>query len=166
MDYVRYIDRTRDYYLSQGYEKPYAWAEFDEVPFARLNKPLSDCRVALVSTSDIAVKGDDDKDEDELADRLFVGNVYSIATDTPPEQLCSHQEHYDIHATTLDDPNSYYPVTRLQEAAEAGLIGGVAARGHGVYTSYSHRRTLETDAPEVLRRCLEDGADAVVLTPV
>lgn len=166
MDHVRYIDRTRDYYLSQGYEKSYEWAHFEEVPFARLKKPLSECRIALVSTSDVAVKGDEDKEEGELAERLFVGNVYSIPTNTPADQLYSHQQHYDAYATTLDDPNSYFPVTRLQEAAAAGLIGGVAKRAHGVYMSYSHRRTLENDGPEILKRCLEDGADAVVLTPV
>lgn len=32
---VRYIDKTRDYYLSQGYEKPYQWAQYDDVPFTR-----------------------------------------------------------------------------------------------------------------------------------
>jgi hypothetical protein len=164
MEYVRYIDRTRDYYLSQGYERPYEWAHFDEVPFTPLKKPLSECKIALVSTSDIAVRGEER--EDEPAEQLFVGNVYSIPTDTPVEQLYSHQEHYDVHATNLDDPNSYFPVTRLLEAAANGLIAGVTERAHGVYTAYSHRRTLENDAPEVLKRCLEDGADAVVLTPV
>ena len=29
MSHVKYIDKTRDYYLSQGYEKPY------EPPFPR-----------------------------------------------------------------------------------------------------------------------------------
>jgi len=164
MEPVRYIDRTRDYYLSQGYEKPYVWAHFDEVPFTPLKKPLADCRIALVSTSDIAVRGGDD--EGKHSEQLFVGNVYSIPTDTPVEQLYSHQEHYDVHATSLDDPNSYFPITRLREAASEGLIGGVTARAHGIYTAYSHRRTLENDAPEVLKRCREDGADAVVLTPV
>ena len=33
-DYVRYIDKTREYYLSQGYEKPYRWAHFEDIPFA------------------------------------------------------------------------------------------------------------------------------------
>ncbi|KDB64310.1 hypothetical protein AZ16_0859, partial [Bordetella bronchiseptica B18-5 (C3)] len=42
---VRYIDKTRDYYLSQGYEKPYQWAQYDDVPFTPLGKPLSECRV-------------------------------------------------------------------------------------------------------------------------
>jgi hypothetical protein len=164
MDHVRYIDRTRDYYLSQGYEKPYEWAHFDEVPFARLEKPLSECCVALVSTSDIAARGD--AESETGSGQTFVGNVYSIPTDTPASQLYTHMEHYDTHATHLDDVNSYFPITRLFDAAEAGRIGRVAARSHGVYTSYSHRRTLEEDGPEVVKRCREDGVDAVVLTPV
>jgi len=41
----------------------------------------------------------------------------------------------------------------------------VAPRFHGAPTNRSHRVTMETDAPELLRRCREDGADAVVLVP-
>lgn len=162
MDYVKYIDRTRDYYLSQGYEKPYEWAHFDDVPFSKLKKPLSECKIALASTSDFAVKGG----EVDHVSQQAIGNVYSIPADTPAERIYSQQEHYDIHATNLDDPNTYFPLTLLRKAAADGLIAGVAARAHGVYYSYSHRRTLENDGPELLKRCLEDGVDAVVLTPV
>ena len=56
MSHVRYIDKTPDYYLSQGYDKPYRWANFDDVPFTLLNKPLSESRLALVSTSEIALR--------------------------------------------------------------------------------------------------------------
>ncbi|MDP7547490.1 MAG: hypothetical protein QGF20_09370, partial [Alphaproteobacteria bacterium] len=43
-EYVRYIDKTRDYYLSQGYEKSYVWAHFEDVPFTEPPKPLAKCR--------------------------------------------------------------------------------------------------------------------------
>jgi D-proline reductase (dithiol) PrdB len=77
---VRYIDRTRDYYLGQGYDKPYEWAHHDDAPFTPLTKPLSDSRVAIVSTSDIAVrKPDGDRDRDN---EFAVGNVYSLPSDT------------------------------------------------------------------------------------
>ncbi len=164
-DHVRYIDRTRDYYLSQGYEKPYQWAHFDQVPFTPLPRPLSECTVGLVSTSDIAVAAPDGSGRERDSEAL-VGNVYSIPSDTAVERLYSRQEHYDQHTTNLDDVNSYYPITRLHELAEGGRIGAVAARGHGVYTAYSQRKTREVDAPEVLRRCREDGVDVAVLTPI
>ena len=161
---VRYIDRTRDYYLGQGYDKPYEWAHHDDAAFTPLTKPLSACRVAIVSTSDIAIKKPDgDRDRDN---EFAVGNVYSLPSDTPIDLLYSRQEHYDQHATTLDDVNAYYPVSRLGELVERGRIGELAPRFHGVYTGYSKRKTAEIDAPEVLRRCIEDEVDLAVMTPV
>ena len=164
-DYVRYIDRTREYYLAEGYAKPYSWAHFEDVPFTRLEKPLARCRVGLVTTSDIAVESETGVREAHDA-AAMVGNVYSISSGVAPERLYSRNEHYDQHATTLDDVNSYCPVTRLHEMAAAGRIGSVASRFHGVYTSYSQRITMERDAPDVLRRCREEGTDVVLLTPI
>jgi D-proline reductase (dithiol) PrdB len=164
MTHVRYIDKTRAYYKSIGYEKPYQWAHFDEVPFAALEKPLSECRVALVSTSDIAIKSDDDGPDPH--EQFLVGSVYSISSDTPVAGLYSPQEHYDVNATHLDDIDSFFPITRLHELAAEGRIREVASRCHGVYTAYSQRRTSEIDGPEVLKRCREDGVDVAVLVPV
>ena len=47
----------------------------------------------------------------------------------------------------------------------AGRIGALTPRFHGAPTNRSHRVTIETDAPEILRRCREDGADAAILVP-
>ena len=35
---VRYIERTRNYYLGLGYETPYVWAHYLGVPFTPLQK--------------------------------------------------------------------------------------------------------------------------------
>ena len=48
---IPYRQRIRDYYLALGYEKPYRWANYADVPFTSLKKPLSESTVALVSTS-------------------------------------------------------------------------------------------------------------------
>lgn len=163
MTYVRYIDKTRAYYKSIGYEKPYQWAHFEDVPFTPLGKPLSECTLALVSTSDIALKSEDGAEDHE---QFLVGSVYSIPSDTPISDLYSPQEHYDVNATHLDDVDSFFPITRLHELAAEGRFGAVSPRCHGVYTAYSQRRTMELDGPEVLKRCREDGVDAAVLVPV
>jgi len=163
MDYVRYIERTRAYYAAEGYDKPYEWAHYDEVPFAALKKPLAECTVALVSTSDVQFRDDEAAGGDFNA---FTGNVYSIPADTPAEALYSRQEHFDGYATHIDDVDSYFPLTRLRELAAAGIVGRLAPRAHGVFTSYSRRKTLESDGPEVLQRCREDAVDAVLLTPI
>ena len=46
--FVSYIDKSREYYLAQGFGNPYRWAYNRETPFTRPGKPLSECRVAPV----------------------------------------------------------------------------------------------------------------------
>ena len=35
---IRYIDRSRAYYLALGYDNPYRWAHNKDVPFTALSK--------------------------------------------------------------------------------------------------------------------------------
>jgi hypothetical protein len=53
------MDRSREYYAAQGYAQPYAWAHHQEVPFTPLRKPMSECRVGLVTTASAAPVGED-----------------------------------------------------------------------------------------------------------
>jgi len=66
----------------------------------------------------------------------------------------------------LDDPNAYFPLQRLHEAAAGGRIGKVAADCLGVYNAYSQRKTSERDAPEVLAHCRAMAVDVAILVPV
>jgi len=165
LNHVRYIDKTRDYYLSQGYDKPYRWANFDDVPFTTLKKPLAQSRITLISTGEIAIRFDPDSEDDRM-EKTQVGNIYSIPSAIDPDRLYSHSYAYDRFATNLDDLNSFFPVTRLHEAVEAGRLGGMAARLHSGHYTYSQRKTREKDAPELLRRLRADAVDVVLLTPV
>ena len=90
--------------------------------------------------------------------------VYSAPVDSKPDLRISHVGYDRLH-TVPEDINAYFPLTRLQEMVAAGRIGGLSPRFHGAPTNRSHRVTMETDLPELLRRCREDGADAVVLVP-
>lgn len=123
MTYIRYIDKAAAYYKAAGYDKSYAWAEFEEVPFTALKKPLSECRVALISTSEVAYKAGDAPDTHLV---MMEGGVYTIPADTPADNLYSPSEVHDVHATDLGDVNSFFPITRLHELAAAGKIRDVA----------------------------------------
>ena len=160
MSYVRYIDKTGEYYRSLGYGTPYRWAHFDQIPFTPLTKALAACRVAVVTTSEVVVR-DEPGGPDDLA-----REVYSLPADLPVQRLGSRKDAYDRHATTLDDVDAFLPLTRLRELAAEGRVGALAPRFHVVYSEYSQRKTLEVDAPEILRRCREDGADAALLAAV
>ena len=48
---IPYMQRIRDYYQGLGYGAPYLWAHYAEVPFRPLEKPLAECRVALITTA-------------------------------------------------------------------------------------------------------------------
>ncbi len=164
MNHVRYMDRIRDYYIAQGYEKPYQWAHFEDVPFTPLKKPLSESKVTLFSTSDVSIKRPEG--EELPATETTVGDVYSVPWDTPLETLYSRQESFDRYATNLDDLNSYLPLTRMQEFVESGRIGSVTENFHNVNRGYSQKLMLDTSAPAALEMCRDERVDIAVLTPV
>ena len=90
--------------------------------------------------------------------------VYSDSTETIPDLRISHVG-YDRKHTTADDPHTWLPLAALQQAVKAGRIGALTPRFHGAPTNRSQRVTTETDAPELLERCREDGAEVAVLVP-
>ncbi len=156
--FVSYIDKSRDYYLALGYANPYRWAHFEDVPFTPLARPLSEAVVTLITTAM--------PEPESSADTQALRAVFSMPSDTPPQRLSTLGLFWDREATHTDDLDSYFPIHRLKELAHQGRIGRLAARLHGVPTEYSQRRTLEHDAPEILRRCREDGADTALLVPL
>ena len=48
---IPYMARTREYYQAIGYTTPYRWAHYVDAPFQPLRKPLSQSRVAIVTTA-------------------------------------------------------------------------------------------------------------------
>ena len=159
--FVSYIDRTREFYAAQGYAKPYVWARHRDAPFAPLAKPLAQSRLTLVTTAS-------PWREDKPVDGVLRGGktVWSGAMNAPPERLYTDDLAWDKEATHTRDVESFVPLKQLAERVASGRIGSLAARFHGVPTDYSQRRTLEQDAPEILARCREDGADVALLVPL
>jgi len=161
---IPYMQRTREYYLALGF-RPYRWAHFVEAPFTPLRVPLERARVTLITTAAPfqPEAGDQGPRAPYNAGAKFY-QVYSAPVDDKPDLRISHVG-YDRLNTVPEDINAYFPLARLQEAVAAGRIGSLTPRFHGAPTNRSHRVTMETDVPELLRRCREDGADAAVLVP-
>jgi hypothetical protein len=150
---VRYIERTREYYRALGYAKDYVWAQHDEVPFVRLAKPLSASRIALITTA-------------SPADFRGIKQVWSGPVSPPPARLVTTNLAWDKESTHTDDRESFLPIEAASKLAAEGVFAGLTARFHGVPTEYSQRKTTEEDAPQVLRRLRDDGADAAILCPL
>ena len=162
---IRYIEKTREYYLALGYGNPYRWAHYLAVPFTPLARPLAQSRLALITTAAPYQpdKGDQGPGAKYNASAKFY-KVYSDSTDSVPDLRISHVG-YDRTNYKADDPNTWLPLRQLQQAVKTGRIGALTTRFHGAPTNRSQRATLETDAPEILSRCREDAADVALLVP-
>ena len=158
--FVSYIDKSREYYAAHGYEKPYQWATNDDAPFTPLPKPLSECRIGLVTTAYF----------------LPDGFVYRVPSDLPRlpatatrDQLGNLNTKHLSWAkdeTHHDDLETFLPLARLDEAVEAGRIGSVSDRIYCLPTQFSHRQTQKRDAPRVLEWLTEDEVDVALMVPL
>jgi hypothetical protein len=164
-DSVRYIDRTRDYYLAQGYEKPYQWAHFETLPFTRLTKPLAECCVTIVSTSGMRSRSGKLKEAEEQ----HGAGSRRRPTRSPPTSSSTpfaDRMGYDRFATHLDDVARTSPshncVARWPRGAPAPSPLAVTPSGR----TTAQRRTTTIDAPTILERCREDGIDVALLVPL
>ena len=162
---IPYMARTRDYYLAIGYDTPYRWAHNNNAPFQPLRKPLSQSRVAIVTTASPfdPAKGDQGPGAAYNGGAKFY-QVYDGDTSKTHDLRISHIAYDRVH-TTADDSGTWFPLPALKRLAEAGRIGEVAPRFFGAPTNRSHRVTIDTDAPEILARCRADGVDAAILVP-
>jgi D-proline reductase (dithiol) PrdB len=161
---IPYMGRTRTYYQALGHD-PYVWAKFEDVPFVRLNSPLSDCCIALVTTAAPydPSKGEQGPGAPYNASAKFY-QVYSGSSSSDPDLRISHVAIDRTH-TTAEDQNSYFPLAALRRALDKGQIGRIADRFHGLPTNRSQRTTIEVDCPELVDRVVQDGGEAAILVP-
>jgi hypothetical protein len=160
---VNYIDKSREYYAAQGYPEPYRWAEGVDVPFAPLPKPLSECRVGLITTTGLLGPGETPETDPELRAPKA---AYAAPTDPLPGAMYTRDLSWDKEATHTRDVESFLPIRTLQAFVAQGRVGSACSRFYGVPTEYSQRCTAAVDAPEILRLCRQDGVDVALLIPI
>jgi hypothetical protein len=160
---IRYIDRISTYYQTLGYGKPYRWAQYADVPFTPLKKPLSESRIALVTTAAPYQpdKGDQGPGAPYNAAAKFY-RVYTGSTEDEPDLRVSHIG-IDRKHTTAEDMNTWFPLKQLKRLAAEGRIGGLTPRFYGAPTNRSQKTTIEQDCADLLALVREDGADAAVI---
>jgi D-proline reductase (dithiol) PrdB len=100
----------------------YQWAHHAEAPFSQLTKPLSECKIGLIGTSEVAVRFDPETEADPIVEEDFRG-IYSIPADIPSERFYSRTASFDQNATHLEDVNAYYPIDQMRAAIADGRVG-------------------------------------------
>lgn len=145
--------------------KTYRYRSYDWSPGAAMIKPLSECRIAVVTTAalyrpdqppfDESIKGGD-------------ASYRMIPSDTELSSLReSHRSAAFDHTGVEKDKNLALPLDRLRELESEGVIGSINDRHFSMMGSVTAPgRVTSKTAPEVTELLLEDGVDAVLLTPV
>jgi D-proline reductase (dithiol) PrdB len=137
------------------------------IPWTPLEKPLSECRVAALSTGAVALKSDVPFDQEgERRDPWWSDPTFRVL---PAGTTEKDTEVYHLHIDPTfgrQDLNCLLPLGRLADLAVGGEIGEVAPR-HLSYMGYTIDPTqlLEESVPGMARILLEDQVDLVLLVP-
>jgi D-proline reductase (dithiol) PrdB len=105
--------------LVRRWARRHTFASGATIPWAPLHKPLTACRVALVTTGGVHLRTQAPFDmHNPLGDPSF----REIPADVPSEQLTITHDYYD-HRDADRDPNIVFPWQRLQELVAQGTVG-------------------------------------------
>jgi D-proline reductase (dithiol) PrdB len=143
--------------------KSYPWRRIDPVPWTPLRKPLSECRIALVTSAGFVAPGQDPFDESRRG-----VSFREIPKDIDLTALidCQRSESFD-HDGMRRDPNLAFPLARIKELAAAGRIGSVNRRHLSFMGSITAPgRLVRETAAAAARMLAEDGVDVALLVPV
>jgi hypothetical protein len=174
-DVTRLADLTLEY-QSRSYAGVSAW-EYDDGPFVKPTKPISEMRLALITSSGHFVDGDDPKPfgienmtQEEASDRIsdFIKaepSLSAISFDTPEENLGVRHGGYDIRSAQAD-PNAVLPITRVKELVADGLVGGLLDNAYSFVGACAQMRLLRRTSSNWVAKWLDEGIEGAVLVPV
>jgi D-proline reductase (dithiol) PrdB len=133
-------------------------------PWARVEKPLEQSRIAVITTSGLIRKSDVPFDlgnpEGDFSFRV-------VPMDTDPADLTfSHvSTNWDRTGFAMDI-NVVLPVTRLGELAAEGVIGSVARNFYAFMGAiFNFDSIIRTSAPAVADLLKADGVDVALFIP-
>ena len=144
--------------------KAYRYRSVDWSPGARLLRPLSEARMALVSTAglhlpdqtafDLAIKGGD------ASFRELPGSVDA------QELRIAHRSSAFDQTGALKDLNLVFPLDRFRELVGRRELGSLNHRHFSFMGSIiAPGKLISESAPQVAAKLREDQADAVFLVP-
>lgn len=150
---------------------------YDDVPISELTKPLSQCRVALLTSSGHFVEGDDPEPfgvvgmtqqnaEDRIGD--FVRSdpsLSAIPVDTPAAAIRVRHGGYPI-APTEADHNVALPLDALHALAADGVIGEVSTNAYSFVGATSQLALRKKIAPAWAQQLVDDEIDVALLVPL
>ena len=127
------------------------------VPWTPLAKPISQCRIALVTTGGIYTDG---QPAFEAADDV---SFREIGKGTPQSGIHVSHRGYDTTGPQ-EDVNCVLPLHRFEELEGEGVIGSLAEVSYSFMGLIRDATTLKDSSEKVAQKLKADGIDAVFLT--
>jgi D-proline reductase (dithiol) PrdB len=147
-----------------------AWAARQEpgmIPFTPLTKPLSECRVALLSTAGVARNDDRPFDQEGERRNPWWGDpsYRAIPLGTTERDVRLYHLHIDPRFGE-SDLDVVLPMRRLTELSREGLVGSPAPTHYSVMGFILDETDLvQKTAPAIAERMRADRVDAAALVP-
>lgn len=132
--------------------------EFSDDPWVA-GPALNKRRVAIITTAGLQRRGDDAFMEDSADFRVIPGNIDA------GDLVMSHISVNFDRSAFQQDLNVVFPIDRLNELADEGVIGSVADY-HYAFMGATDPRDMEPSARHVAGLLKGDAVDAVLLVPV
>ena len=152
---VEYIPRTKELYSDFI---PYRWVVNESVPFTPLRKPISNCRVAMISSGGIMYRDQPRFHREDASYRRIPKNA------APAELNVWHFGYPTGDAE--QDPNCVFPWQRMRELEASGVIGEFIDPAFSFMGGiYSARKVRDELAPKIVDELKRAHADAFFLVP-
>jgi len=149
-----------DWERSHMLDKLKGLEEFSARPWVK-PPPLANCRIAIVSTAGLQVRGDR-----PFGPSASATDYRIIPGKTPAADLVMSHQSVNFDRTGFqEDHNVAFPLDRLNELERDGVIGEVA-EFHYSFMGAAPIRKLEAKARELAGLLKQDKVDAVLLCPV
>ena len=153
----------------KGYFQNMQVPPHDGIPWAAPAKPLSQSRIALVTTAGINVRGVEppfDYEREQAHPDWGDPTYRTLPRDLRQDQVQSGHLHINNDDIDLDF-NVAIPIAPMLELERLGVIGSLAPTSYS-FMGYQPDTTewRARYAPEVAQRMKSEQVDAVLLTPV
>jgi D-proline reductase (dithiol) PrdB len=140
-----------------------------EIPFAKVGKPLSECRVALLSTAGISMRDDEPFDMEFERQHPTRGDSSwrRLRSDATAESI--HANHLHIDTGYIErDLNVALPLEQLHALAAEGVIGEVAPSHYSImgFQGNDSSKLEQESAPEIAAAMKSEEVDLALLAPV
>ena len=143
----------------------YPWFTTQGEPFTKLNKPLSEARVGLVTTGGYSIEGEQEPMRAYPTFGDEVPQVRRIPVDVDRSRLRIDHPGYD-HKYAEEDMNANLPFDRLNELVEEGVIGSLSSETVMLMGLQPNVEPLiEQAIPEIVGAFQRDEVDLVLLVP-